>query len=104
MRLVGLAIGWLFVLAAMAVLIWDLVTLLEGGGYPWRPLGEVWATLDRDSLLLLEPAIVRHLSEGLWTGVVFPLLEAPAALVFAVPGLLLLLLCRRRKPKKIFQT
>lgn len=104
MRLVGWAVGWALVLAATAVVIWDLVSLFQGQGFPWRPLGAVWAAIDRNSLLLVEPAIVRHLSEGLWSGLVFPLLEAPAVAVFGLPGLLLLLLCRRRRPKKIFQT
>ncbi len=102
MRWFGWVVGWVLVLAATAVLIWDLVGLVEGEGFAWRPLGAVWAAIDRDSLLLVEPAIARHVSEWLWSSVVFPLLEAPALLVFGAPGLLLLLLCRRRKQRKFF--
>jgi len=102
LRRVGYWLGWLLLAAALAVVLWDLWGLLQGEGFAWRPLGAVWAALDRDSLLLLQPAIERHLAEWLWSGLVFPLLEAPTVLVLGLPALLLLWLCRPRRQRKFY--
>jgi hypothetical protein len=97
-------LGWILILAAVWAGAGDALGLLRDGEFAPVPLGQVWADIHRDSLLLLEPAIVRHVSADLWEWVVFPLLQAPAALVAFVPGLLLVLFGgagtprRRRRP------
>ncbi|MCK6452212.1 MAG: hypothetical protein L6R19_15395 [Alphaproteobacteria bacterium] len=96
MRL-GRVLGWLFLAVAVAVLAADLLAWQQSGGWRLAALGEVWAQLHRDSLLLAEPAIDRHVWPGLWQSVIVPILLAPAAPVFALAGLVLLLLCRRRR-------
>ena len=102
MRWIGRVLGWLLLAGALAILCWDLYELLQGEGFAWRPLGAVWAAIDNDSLLLLEAAVTRHVSEWLWSDIVFPLLQAPAVLVLGLLGLLLVLLCRRRRQRKFF--
>jgi len=83
--------GWILVaLAGLALLIdaqgWT------GGAYRLSALGELWARLHRDSLLLLEPALDRHVWPGLWQAVVVPVLLMPTVLVFALPGIALIAL------------
>jgi hypothetical protein len=91
-------------LILLAIALWlgvrDGLTLLETGDFDPAPLGQIWADLHRDSLLLLEPGIVRHAHPALWEWIVFPLLQAPATLVFAVPGLGLTLATRNQTPRR----
>lgn len=96
MRL-GRVLGWLFVAVALAVLAADVMAWRQSGSWRLAALGELWAQLHRNSLLLAEPAIDRHVWPGLWQSAVVPILLAPAAPVLALPGLVLLLLCRRRR-------
>ena len=103
MRRLGFTLGLLLVAAAAAALLRDLWLWLDGDqGFQLRALGNLWAAIHRDSLLLLQPAIERHVAVWLWEWVVFPLLEAPAVVVFAVPGLILLRLCRPRRIRHFY--
>lgn len=67
-------------------------------GFRFLPIGELWFDLHRDSRLLIQPALERHVHEDLYFAVVEPVLRqqtAPAtALVGA--GLLGLSVLRRR--------
>ena len=78
----------------------DGLALLELGTFDPTPLGQVWADIHRDSLLLLEPGIVRHVHPALWEWIVFPLLQTPAALIFAIPGVALALAARSQTPRR----
>jgi hypothetical protein len=106
MRLVRFLLALLaaaaFVVAAgaLAAEVWAATS---GRAAFTTPLGELWFDLDKNSLLLLQPAIERHLHPWLWGGIVQPLLERPpiaAAGAFAALGLALAglgrLLRRRR--------
>ncbi len=97
---VSRAIGWLLILAALAAAGRDMFSWLDTGQWQSILFGEVWFNLHKDSLLLIQPALERHVSVFLWDPVMTTLLEAPAWLVFVVPGALLLLLgrsCGRRR-------
>jgi len=96
MRL-GRVLGWLLIAVALVVLTVDVVTWLQTGTWRLSALGEIWAELHRNSLLLAEPAIDRHVWPGLWQSVVVPFLLLPAAPMIAVVGLVLLLLCRPKR-------
>lgn len=102
MRRVGFLLGCLLVLAALAVLAWDLYDLAASGSLALTKLGRVWAALDTTSLQLLQAGVERHLSVWLWDAVIAPLLQWPALPVFALPGLLLLWLCRPRRERKFY--
>lgn len=97
----GLAL--VFLTPAGVILVVDIAARIARGEGPWlTALGEWWAWIHLDSLLLAQPAIQRHLSPALWDPVIQTLLEWPAALDFAVPGAALGLLHlwrrRRRRP------
>lgn len=90
----------LFLLVALAALGGDLYLALTGDGVVrLHALGEWWAWIHRDSLLLLQPAIERHISPALWDPGVQTLLEWPAAAEFGALAAVCWLL-RRRKPKR----
>ena len=97
--IVGRIIGWIFLLAAVAVFSWDLVAVIITGELSITPLGEIWARIDTSSLQLLQAGIQRHVAPWLWDYFVQPILETPAALVFLIIGGLFVLIFRKRRPK-----
>ncbi len=98
MRLVFRLLGWLLFFAGLVVFAGDLWSYLTLDRLTLMPFGEVWATLDRDSLAVAQPAIERHVSVWLWQSVIFPMLLLPAAPILTVLGIVLILLSRRRTP------
>ena len=94
------ALAYVFLVAAAVVAAVDIYSSLAGeGALRLAALGEWWAWLHRDSLLLLQPAIERHVSPALWT-YVQTVLEWPAALELAVIGGVFWLLARWRKRRR----
>lgn len=84
-------LGWLLVLAALvmigrAVFAWSVT-----GEWTMIPAGQLWFELHRESLLLLQPAIERHVWPPLWDPGITTILQWPAWAVFGVPGVILLL-------------
>jgi hypothetical protein len=107
MRYIGRFFGFLFrvigaalLLAALAVLVMDMLASMHQGGLRLASAGEIWAAVHRDSLLLAEPGIDRHVWPGLWQAVIVPILLWPAVLVLGVPGALLLMLGSRRRRRR----
>ena len=95
MRAIARFLGWILLLLALVVLAMDMFPSMHQGGARFAATGELWAAIHRDSLLLAEPAIDRHVWPGLWQAVIVPVLLLPAAAVLGVPAILLLLLGRR---------
>jgi hypothetical protein len=92
--------AWLLFAGAAAAAGHDGFGWLESGEYAPLPLGQVWARLDRDSLLRVEPAIARLAHPALWDTVVFPILLAPAWMAAAAAGLALWYVARPRLPRR----
>jgi hypothetical protein len=95
------ALAYLFIMAGIGVGLYDLFNYLNSEtaeGFAFTPVGKLWFELHANSLQLLEPAIVRveNLNAPLfWEVFVQPwVLEKPAAIVFAVFGIVLLVLIR----------
>jgi len=93
-------IAWLLLAGAVFAAGRDGFVFLETGEYSPILLGTVWANMHRESLLLVEPGIVRHVHPALWEDVVFPLLQAPAWVVGALCSLALGILARERTPRR----
>lgn len=90
----------LFLLLAAAVLAGDAyVSLGDEGAFRLHALGEWWSWINLESLLLLQPAVERHISPALWDPGIQTVLEWPAAAEAAVLAAVFWLL-RRRKPKR----
>jgi hypothetical protein len=102
MRIFGRVLGWLLILAAVAVLGADALVALESGQFGPRPAGQLWFQLDAGSLNLVQAVVQRYLHPSIWDPGITAILLLPAFVVLAVPGVLLALLCRprpdRRKP------
>lgn len=97
------ALALIFLTLAMGILATDLVSgLVADGTLRLAALGEWWAWIHRDSLLMLQPAVERHISPALWDPGIQTLLEWPAALEFAGLGGLIWLAAswRRRKRRR----
>ena len=85
----------LFLVLALAALAGDLYLSTQGDGViRLGALGEWWARIHQESLLLLQPAVERHLSPELWDPGVQTVLEWPAVVDFAVPALVFWLIHR----------
>ena len=94
--IVGRIIGWLLLLAALGCLVREGIDSFEAKAYEMFALGELWFEVHKDSLQLAQPAIQRYVHPRVWDPMIVTVLRAPAWAVFAAPGLLLLVLCRRR--------
>ena len=98
MRLLRL-IGWLLILAALAVLLWcDVRGWYRTGTWRMIPAGQVWFNLHHSSLNLAQAVIERYVARFLWFPVIATILQWPAVLVLGVPGLVLLIIGHRRPP------
>jgi len=94
--LIGRLIGWIAILAAVFVAIWDGVTWQQTGTYPFSPGGQVWYQIHPDSLNLLQAGVQRHMSPEIWDLAFQPVLLWPAIATLSGVGLILLVLFRRR--------
>ena len=92
------AFGLLLVAAAFFFFVYDGTQWIANGKFSFTSLGFVWAQVNQSSLLLLQPAIERHVAVWLWDPVILSVLTAPACLVFAILGAILMLLGRKKKP------
>lgn len=100
--IVGRIIGWIFLIAALAVLARDVLASIDAGSLSLIAAGELWFSLHQTSLQVAEPAIARHIpviGPWLWHPVISTLLTWPALFVLAVPGLLLSWPFRTRRRK-----
>ena len=94
--------GWILIAVffglALLFVAWDVIDY-AANTQPFKtaPLGQRWYDIHKNSLLLIQPAIQRHVAAWIW----WPfqrVLEQPAWLVPAVLGVLALLIkvVRRR--------
>jgi hypothetical protein len=94
----GRLVGWLFLAAAMTSLGWDIVASLDADRIIINALGEQWFAFDRDSLAATQRFLEVNLAV-LWDPVLMNLLRWPGWIVFALLGILVLLIFRKRRRK-----
>ena len=103
MRRIVLFLGVLFAIAALAVLAMDLAGMVEGSGFAAVPAGQLWYDIGPGSLNLTQAVIERYIWVPLWDPALLTILQWPATLVLAIPGVVLLALAlrlrRRREPE-----
>jgi hypothetical protein len=98
----GRIVSWIIILLLLGLALLSVGLDARGwsdtGTWQSAPLGQRWFELDKDSLLLLQPAIERYLFPGLWSALQW-VLERPAWLVPGVIAAVMLLfkLVRRRR-------
>ena len=94
LRFLGL---WMLA-AAFIFLVYDGAGWVANGVLSSMQVGTLWASIHQASLLLLQPAVERHVSPWLWNPVIMTVLEQPVWLVFGIIGVVLILLGRKKKP------
>ena len=98
--IIGRILGWLLILLALVLLAAQAWAAWQGGVWLAKPLGALWYEWSRGSLNLTQAIVQRHLHPAIWDNGFLPVLELPAWLVFAVLGLVLAFLFRRRIVKR----
>lgn len=93
---IGRLVGWLALVLAIVAEGTDLFGMWDTGVYRPHAIGELWQWIDSTSLQLAEAGVSRHISPWLWNSVILDILVWPAALTFAILGLLLMWGFRRR--------
>ena len=78
-------------------------TISQGDTFRMADVGTLWHNAHPDSLLAIEPAISRYLSQAVWDTVMLPFLTFPAALVFFALAILFWVFRKRRKRKGLFR-
>jgi hypothetical protein len=104
--ILGRFLGWLLAAASLVVVGRDLASYWYEGDWTFVPMGELWAQLHPQSLVLLQPAIQGRLFSfypELWDELFIPLLQVPAVAVLGGLAAILLLLFRRRRPRRTFR-
>lgn len=96
-------LGYLLLLAGITALGVEILHSLEAGEWTILTGGEIWARIDRESLRATQVGIERHLGiPFLWDPILLNIILAPAWLVLGLPGLILILLARRRRSRRMF--
>ncbi|WP_339713408.1 hypothetical protein [uncultured Sneathiella sp.] len=96
--IIGRLIGWILVGCAFLVLGHDILQYLNTEAWHSILLGELWYNLNPQGLNLTQAIVQRYLTPVLWDPVILTVLLWPAWLVFLAPGVVFLLLCRKRRP------
>ena len=95
------AIGWILILAGLAVLVRDTVAWLDSK--VWIPIavGQLWYDIDRSSLNLVQAVIQRYVSPLLWNRIIVLILLCWAFAVLIGLGALILVLARKRRSTRV---
>jgi hypothetical protein len=92
-------IGWLLIVVVLGALGYEIHQWIvgEGSGYRFIAGGELWARASANTLVGFQALIEKQVAPWLWSDVILPILLAPAWAIPAAPGLLLVLICQRRR-------
>ena len=91
-------IGLLLLALAFIFVIYDGMKSIADKGLVFTKIGQFWIDIHTSSLQLAQAAVERYTSADFWKIVAQPILDQPAAVVFGIIGVLLILLGRKKKP------
>jgi hypothetical protein len=97
-RFLSRTLGLLFLAAAFIFLVYDGTRSIAANMLLYSKLDEIWSLVHQASLQQLQPLIERNAPPWLWDPVITTVLDAPAIVVLAVVGAILIILGRRKKP------
>jgi hypothetical protein len=92
-------LGLLFLAAAFVFVIYDGTRSIGDSRLVYTKVDEVWSLVHAASYQQLQPWIDSHAPHWLWDPVATTVLGAPAAVVLAIIGALLIPLGRRKRPQ-----
>ena len=98
MRFILRFLGLWLLAGAFVALIVDGTASIAGDAIRFKTLGETWFAIHQNSLLLLQPAIERHVAVWLWDPVIATLLQQPTWMVLGILGVIFILLGRKKRP------
>ncbi len=97
-------VGWVLLFLAVLVIVYGIVAWMGGAPIFAQAGGEFWFKTHSESLNLAQAVIQRYLHPSVWDPFLVDILLWPVAAglglvaaVFAVPGILLLSVFRRRR-------
>jgi hypothetical protein len=91
-------IGLCLLATAFVFLVYDGTKSIANQQIIYIKVSDVWANIDQNSMLQLQPLIERHAPAWLWDPVTVTVLNAPAWLVLGVLAIILIPLGRKKKP------
>ena len=94
-------IGWIFVLAALIILLIELRFWLTSGEWHLIPIGQLWYQLHSESLNIAQAVIQRYLHPYIWDPWILAILLTPSWPTFSAIGAVIIVLCRltSRRPE-----
>jgi hypothetical protein len=92
------SIGLILLALAFIFVIYDGARSIADHTFYATTMTQVWINVHNSSLQAAQAAIERRVSAGLWQFGLQPILDQPAAVVFAVLGIALIVLGRRKRP------
>lgn len=90
-------LGLMLLALAFIFVVYDGMKSIADRTFYATAVGQFWTEVNDASLKAAQKS-VESMSSTLWTLAIAPILEQPAAAVFAVLGALLIVLGRRKKP------
>ncbi len=85
-------LGWLLLLAAAAVAVYEVADYIDSQDQRLSALGELWFNLHAPSLNLMQAIVQRYIHENVWDDVVRPVLLQPALFVLGGAALFCLVI------------
>jgi hypothetical protein len=98
LRLLLRFIGLLLLALAFIFVIYDGMKSIADHVFYATKVSQFWTDIHASSLQTLQSLVERNISAGIWTLAIQPVLEQPAAIVFAGLGIVLIILGRKKKP------
>lgn len=91
-------LGLMLLALAFIFVIYDGMKSIADRTFYTTAIGQFWTEVHDGSLQAAQASIERNVSGTLWSLAIAPILEQPAAAVFAVLGAILIVLGRKKKP------
>ena len=91
-------LGLLLLALAFIFVIYDGMKSIADRTFYATALGQFWTEVHAGSLQAAQTSVERNVSSTLWNLAISPILEQPAVVIFAIFGVVLIVLGRKRKP------
>ena len=91
-------LGLLLLALAFIFVVYDGMKSIADRTFYATAIGQFWTELHAGSLQAAQAAVERSVSANLWNLAIAPVLEQPAVAVFAILGVVLIVLGRKKKP------
>jgi hypothetical protein len=98
-RFLTRSLGLWILAGAFFIVVYDGTISIAGSTFNFTRLEGLWNLIYSKPLeAVLKPLIDRYVGQWLWDAAFYPVLHAPACVIFGVVGAALMLLGRKKKP------